>query len=61
MDGGRIKQMLEFYKDLKVQLIISVPSSRLSYISPYASRIISLAKEDYRIGVFETRSEADAG
>lgn len=61
MDGGRIKQMLEFYKDLKVQLIISVPSSRLSYISPYASRIISLAKEDYLIGVFETRSEADAG
>ena len=61
MDGGRIKQMLEFYKELKVQLIISVPSSRLSYISPYASRIIRLAKEDYLIGVFETRSEADAG
>lgn len=60
MDGGRIKQMLEFYKELNVQLIISVPSSRLSYISPYASRIISLAKEDYVIGVFETRSEADA-
>ena len=60
MDGGRIKQMLEFYKELNVQLIISVPSSRLSYISPYASRIISLAKEDYMIGVYETRSQADA-
>ena len=60
MDGERIKQMLEFYKELKVQLIISVPSSRLSYISPYVSNIISLAKDGYAIAIYQARSSGDA-
>ncbi len=60
MDGGRIKQMLEFYKELNVQLIISVPSSRLSYISPYVSNIICLAKDEYAIAVYQARSSSDA-
>lgn len=60
MDGGRIKQMLEFYKELNVQLIISVPSSRLSYISPYVSNIICLAKDECAIAVYQARSSSDA-
>ena len=56
MDGERIKQMLEFYKELNIQLIISVPSSRFGYISPYADNIISLAKVDNSVAVFETIS-----
>lgn len=56
MDGERIKQMLEFYKELNIQLIISVPSSRFGYISPYADNIISLAKIDNSVAVFETIS-----
>lgn len=56
MDGERIKQMLEFYKELNIQLIISVPSSRFGYISPYADNIISLAKVDNNVAVFETIS-----
>ena len=60
MDGERIKQMLEFYKELNVQLIISVPSSRLSYISPYVSNIISLAKDGYAIAIYQARSSGDA-
>lgn len=60
MDGGRIKQMLEFYKELNVQLIISVPSSRLSYISPYVSNIICLAKDGYAIAIYQARSHDDA-
>ena len=54
MDGERIKQMLEFYKELNIQLIISVPSSRFGYISPYADNIISLAKVDNNVAVFES-------
>ena len=54
MDGERIKQMLEFYKELNIQLIISVPSSRFGYISPFADNIISLAKVDNNVAVFET-------
>lgn len=57
MDGERIKQMLEFYKELNIQLIISVPSSRFGYISPYADNIISLAKVDNSVAVFETISK----
>lgn len=54
MDGERIKQMLEFYKELNIQLIISVPSSRFGYISPYADNIISLAKVGNNVAVFES-------
>ena len=54
MDGERIRQMLEFYKELNIQLIISVPSSRFSYISPHADNIISLAKSGYSVAVFQT-------
>jgi len=57
MDGERIKQMLEFYKELNIQLIISVPSSRFGYISPYADNIISLAKIDNNVAVFQTISK----
>jgi len=60
MDGERIKQMLEFYKELNIQLIISVPSSRFGYISPYADNIISLAKIDNSVAVFETISKEGA-
>ncbi|MCR5490780.1 MAG: AAA family ATPase [Bacilli bacterium] len=52
MDGERIRQMLEFYKELRIQLIISVPSIRFAYISPYADNIISLAKIDGQVGIF---------
>lgn len=54
MDGERIKQMLEFYKELNIQLIISVPSSRFGYISPYADNIISLAKVDNSVAMFQS-------
>ncbi|MDY2913203.1 MAG: SbcC/MukB-like Walker B domain-containing protein [Candidatus Enteromonas sp.] len=60
MDGGRIKQMLEFYKELNVQLIISVPSSRLSYISPYVSNITCLAKDGYAVAIYQARSSGNA-
>ena len=54
MDGERIKQMLEFYKELNIQLIISVPSSRFGYISPFADNIVSLAKVDNSVAIFQS-------
>ena len=59
MDGERIKQMLEFYKELNIQLIISVPSSRFGYISPFADNIISLAKVDNSVAVFQSITKED--
>lgn len=54
MDGERIRQMLEFYRELDIQLIISVPSSRFSYISPYCDNIICLAKNGYSVAAFQS-------
>ena len=55
MDGERIKQMLMFYRELNIQLIISVPSSRFGYISPYVDQCISLAKVNNKIGIYTSR------
>lgn len=54
MDGERIKQMLEFYKELKIQLIISVPSIRFSYIAPYSDGITSLVKIGDEVGIYQS-------
>lgn len=59
MDGERIRQMLEFYKELRIQLIISVPSIRFAYISPYADNIIALAKVDGGIGIFTATKDGN--
>ena len=59
MDGERIKQMLEFYKELRIQLIISVPSIRFAYISPYADNIIALAKVDGGIGIYTATKDGN--
>lgn len=57
MDGERIKQMLEFYNELNIQIMISVPSSRFSYISPFADGIISLAKSGDEVGIYQSFKE----
>ena len=44
MDEGRIKSLMEFYKQLNVQIIIVVPSNRISAISPYMDTLIGITK-----------------
>lgn len=44
MDEGRIKSLMEFYKNLNIQIIIVVPSNRFSVISPYVETIIGIVK-----------------
>lgn len=46
MDEGRIKSLMEFYKQLNIQLIIIVPSNRISSISPYMDTIIGIVKSN---------------
>ncbi len=44
MDESRIKSLMEFYKQLNVQIIIIVPSNRISAISPYMDTLIGITK-----------------
>ena len=46
MDESRIKSLMEFYKQLNIQIIIIVPSNRISAISPYMDTLIGIMKEN---------------
>ena len=44
MDEGRIKSLMEFYKELNIEVIIIVPSNRISAISPYMDTLVGITK-----------------
>ncbi len=46
MDEGRIKSLMEFYKELNIQLLIIVPSNRISSITKYMDSIVGLIKKN---------------
>ena len=46
MDEGRIKSLMEFYKELNIELIIIVPSNRISSIAPYMDTCIGIYKKN---------------
>lgn len=59
MDGERIRQMLEFYRELRIQLIISIPSSRFSYIAPYADNLICLSRDGDTVALYRGTIEKE--
>ena len=44
MDESRIKSLMEFYKNLNIQVLIVVPSNRIAPISPYMDALIGITK-----------------
>ena len=44
MDESRIKSLMEFYKKLNIQIVIIVPSNRISAISPYMDTLVGITK-----------------
>ena len=46
MDESRIKSLMEFYKQLNIQLLIIVPSNRISSIAPYMDTLVGIGKVD---------------
>ncbi len=44
MDESRIKSLMEFYKKLNIQIIIIVPSNRMSAISHYVDTLVGIIK-----------------
>lgn len=46
MDESRIKSLMEFYKNLNIQIIIVVPSNRIAPISPYMDTLVGISKKN---------------
>lgn len=53
MDDSRIQTMMDFYRDLNIQLIISVPTSRTASILKYCDTGLSICKKDNEAYIFE--------
>ncbi len=52
MDEGRIHSVLDFYKELSIQLFIVVPGIRTYSIAPYMDTVIGVAKIDNKAVLF---------
>lgn len=52
MDEGRIGDVLEFYKELSIQLFIVVPGIRTHSIAPYMDSVVGIAKNNNRLILF---------
>ena len=52
MDEGRIQSVLNFYKELSIQLFIVVPGIRTYSIAPYMDSVIGITKIDNKAVVF---------
>lgn len=61
MDGERIHEMMEFYRELNIQLIISVPTSRYPYIAEEADTNIMLSRHGNYIALVEAHKEKSNG
>ena len=44
MQETRIKSLMEFYKNLNIQILIVVPSNRIAPISPYMDTQVGIIK-----------------
>lgn len=60
MDEGRIREMLSYYDDLGLQLIASVPTRNAYLLMDKMDTVISLAKEDNDVEIFETYHKRSA-
>jgi uncharacterized protein YPO0396 len=51
MDESRIEAMMEYYKELNIQLLIAVPPQRLVNILPYVETTLGLVKSNNTVVV----------
>lgn len=57
MDESRIENMMKFYRDLNIQLIIAVPPGRIQTIAPHVETVLTLIKDRNQIYVGEFNHE----
>ena len=57
MDESRIEAMMNFYKDLKIELLIAVPPERIATIAPNVETNLILKKEKNTTGVINIKRQ----
>jgi uncharacterized protein YPO0396 len=57
MDENRIKEMLDFYKELDIQLIISVPTTRSALLTGKVNTSIALVRRGSQVSFYTTYHE----
>ena len=57
MDESRIENMMKFYSDLNIQLIIAVPPGRIQTITPYVETVLTLIKQNNQIYIGDFKHE----
>ena len=53
MDESRIQSLMEFYKQLDIQLCIVVPSNRMPTLSSYMDTVIGFVKSNNRVNIIQ--------
>jgi uncharacterized protein YPO0396 len=56
MDGERIGTILEFYRDLGLQILTAVPTDKIEAIAPHVDRVNLVIRHGYSAFVREFRS-----
>ncbi len=57
MDGSRIEAMMNFYKNLNIQLLIAVPTEKIAMIAPCVDTNLIVEMEKYKSNVISIRTE----
>ncbi|MEG0314711.1 MAG: SbcC/MukB-like Walker B domain-containing protein, partial [Erysipelotrichaceae bacterium] len=57
MDESRIKTMMQFYKELSIQVMIAVPPERVPAIRPYIDQTLTVIKQNKQVMVREFNDE----
>lgn len=53
MDSDRIEDMMEFYRSLDIQLLVSVPTSRFSYLADHIDSTLVLVSRNERLTCYQ--------
>jgi hypothetical protein len=57
MDDERIGKILQFYRDLNIQIISSVPTEKIEAIAPHMDRINLVIRHGYSARVRDFHSD----
>ncbi len=58
MDSDRIEDMMEFYRALNIQLIVSVPTSRFNYLADHVDTSLILVNNNAHLTAYQGRKES---
>lgn len=57
MDSDRIEDMMEFFRALNIQLVVSVPTSRFNYLADHIDTALVLVNNSNRLTAYQGKRE----